>query len=848
MAELPLLLFPQARRGLRPKARGFPPTQVKKPGVTRQKERLGPAFRRLESAFSARRATLSVSATGMEPEKALVIEAAGSVGDFQKAVRGITGLEWLGEFEMDDMDPSEEFYYTEKPDKKMPHILYLIMTDQRAVEEIVRLWNFWESEKQKFPRGKTKWRDLFHLCRDIRYWDTEDRLEGTGLIEQLKKIDSDDPISMEIEFWYRPQDRLRASRDRVIDLLKRAGGDIIADAHIDEINYSAIKVSIPAELARQIVDSDFPDFFNEDVIYCLRPKGQCAISMQDSEESGHLLDRPLPEEAPVVAILDGVPFQRHQYLTGRIELDDPQNFSGLYQATQQKHGTAMASLVVHGELDDHNAAALKSKVYMRPVMIPNQVGPNDVKEEFPAGALPVDLVHQAVKEIFERNDGKDFSTIKVINVSLGDGTRPFSRIVSPWARLLDWLSWKYKVLFCVSAGNSNDEIDLEISSGDFGNLTDEEKSRKTILAMAKGFPNRRLLSPAESMNAITVGALHHDLVQRFNPRLKVDIQPSTDLPSPITRLGGGFRNSIKPDIMMPGGRQLYHNYSSQNTTYSVSSSTLPPGHSVASPGTGTGQTDGKTSTRGTSNATALASRGSARIHEALQEIREQNPNAIPDANLAVLMKALLVHGATWGGAHDKLQLLKNSANARTFKRYLSRFLGYGAVDIERVIECATLRATMIGTDSLRMDNQLEYRFPLPPSLSGSTENIRLTITLAWFTPINPGHQNLRQANLSYNPPTKNDYMVLSRKEADWQQVKKGTVQHEVLEGSEASVYLDGDCLTIPVACRKDAGEFVDDIPFGLAVTLEVLNEVDINIYNEIRDRILEPVPALAEAP
>jgi len=844
MAERPLLLFPQAVKQLPAKGRGFPLSLVNKPGVARQKERLGPAFQKLEDAFEAKRAELSVSASGMEPEKVLVIETADAV-DFQRAVRSIAGLEWLGEFELDDVEP-DYFHYESNPSKPVPHVLYLAMTNQRAIEEIVSLWNLWKSDEQKFSEGRTKWRYLFSLCRTIRYWNTDDRLNETGLIDALQDILADAPqsVSMEIEFWHRSEARLRASKERVLNLLREADGEVVADAHIDEIGYSAIKASIPAELAGRIVGGHRPGFFNEDAVYCLRPEGQCVTSIPDSVESASVPDRPLPTEPPVVAILDGVPFQRHQYLVDRIELDDPDNFAGAYQAGEQKHGTAMVSLVIHGELNDVDASALNSKVYVRPVTAPDRthVMPNQTAAEIiPSKELIVDFIHRAVKEIFERNDGKDFSTVKVVNVSLGDLSRPFSRTASPWARLLDWLSWKYQVLFCVSTGNYGDDIDLGIAPQNFAKLNDDDKSQKTLAAMAESLPNRRLLSPAESMNAITVGALHHDFAGQYPQTHRVDIQPKRYLPSPITRLGSGFRNSIKPDIVMPGGRQFYEDVPGR-ATYRISQGGLSPGQYVAAPPpAGTAHIDHAVYMRGTSNATALASRGAARIHEALREIQSENSGAIPDANLAVLMKALLVHGATWGDAQYHLEILKQYAGPRNFKRYLSRFMGYGAVDIERVIECTALRATVIGTASIGAGEELEYRFPLPPALSGWETHKRLIITLAWFTPINPAHQNWRQAKLFYTPPKENGYIDLSRKEADWRHVKKGTVQHEVLQGKEAYAYQDGDHLKIPVVCKTDAGDFDESIPFGIAVTLEVLDDININIYNEIRNGIMTQV-------
>ena len=67
--------------------------------------------------------------------------------------------------------------------------------------------------------------------------------------------------------------------------------------------------------------------------------------------------------------------------------------------------------------------------------------------------------------------------VKLINLSIGDPERPFIHTPSPWARLLDWLSWKYRVLFCVSAGNFFDAIDLGINHKTFSSMTDDEKIR-----------------------------------------------------------------------------------------------------------------------------------------------------------------------------------------------------------------------------------------------------------------------------------------------------------------------------------------------------------------------------------
>lgn len=75
------------------------------------------------------------------------------------------------------------------------------------------------------------------------------------------------------------------------------------------------------------------------------------------------------------------------------------------------------------------------------------------------------------------------------------------------------------------------------------------------------------------------------------------------------------------------------------------------------------------------------------------------------------------------------------------------------------------------------------------------------------------------------------------------------MQHEVLEGSDAiAAYQDGDNLLIRVICKKDATNALDDlIPYGLAVTLEVKEDVQIPVYQQIKQRIKPQVVIGARA-
>ena len=77
--------------------------------------------------------------------------------------------------------------------------------------------------------------------------------------------------------------------------------------------------------------------------------------------------------------------------------------------------------------------------------------------------------------------------------------------------------------------------------------------------------------------------------------------------------------------------------------------------------------------------------------------------------------------------------------------------------------------------------------------------------------------------------------------------RRGTLQHEVFESDVPFPYEDGDSLSIKINCANDAGEIENPIKYAIAVTLELGEGVDvdlfneINIYQEVRDRLRVPI-------
>lgn len=921
--NLPLLVFPAAITIPPSNGRGFPSNQPHFPSHARQAERLSLQLKNLQQDFSKFKASANDCMGGLEPETVLVIEIMGSVDNFKLAIDNTAGLEWLGEWDTENIEADNDFYIPPKigvdffknkikeittreqskeikkaleahkfinntgeiiadniselslPDhlihlndkitqiindtKKKPLTgrLFLSLSNEEGLNELLFLWDQWK-KKGNLPIGKVKWRDVFNQIFKIRRWGVEETLRETGIIELWRDLiepvaTNPADITFQIELFYKKKYNIRKQNERVIiDLLAEIGGKTLSSfIDMEEIAFHAVKARLPAVQIRYLLEKiKLPDnnldiqLFKFPGIMYFRPTGQSITT--SGNEAGVEANFPEgipgsnPELPPVAAIFDGVPNLQHKALENRLLFDDPDNLSAQYQPGQRQHGTAMASLVVHGELSDSNASPLSSYVYHLPIM---QANPDDRSEEyFPDDVFFEDRVERAVRRIFEGegNTPAQAPNIKIINISLGDPQHPFIHTPGPWARLLDWLSFKYQVLFCVSAGNYMDDIDIGIPNSSFSALSNDEKTSHLIKCIQSHLSEHRLLSPAESLNSLTIGALHTDESGDYALGQRIDLLPDEYLFSPISRFGYGFRRSIKPEIFFPGGRQLYRKpHTDGNQVFSIDPALHSPGQQVAWDSTQQGELSKTVHTRGTSNATALATRSGVLIHEILSALQIEHGEQIPENSMAILIKTLLVHGAKHDdrASETLIKSLETPLNFRV-KQIISRYLGYGSVNIERVLACTEQRGTILGCGEIQENETHLYRFPLPPALAGQKIWRRMTVTLAWFSPINPYHRNLREAKLSFQPPN-NSPLNIKRVDSNDNQVKRGTVQHEILEGkNKISAYQEDDLISLHITCRADATARLDQkIPYGLAVTLEVEEGIDIPVYSQIRDKI-----------
>ncbi|RMA67697.1 S8 family peptidase [Ulvibacter antarcticus] len=189
--------------------------------------------------------------------------------------------------------------------------------------------------------------------------------------------------------------------------------------------------------------------------------------------------------------------------------------------------------------------------------------------------------------------------VKVYNLSLGIDSPIKDTEFSDLAKLLDFLSKEYKVLFVIAAGNIR---------GLLGTFPIDHYAN----------PLSRIGCPAESLLGLTIGSI----AKHTNTTALSDV----NFVSPFSRKGPGADNGIKPELVAHGGNFIIpYAFSSRLSTYGISK-------------------DGKNLAvdNGTSYSAPLISQYAQRLFDAYPQ---SDPN---------LVKGLLCHFTEPRNNHDEL--------------------------------------------------------------------------------------------------------------------------------------------------------------------------------------------------
>ena len=806
-----------------------------------------------------------------------MIEVIGSPTVFKNAAAKI-GLEWLAEdvttlhgvrsyFEpsadadaddddeeaVGDVDLSEDDFDFLLGEDTVPvdetgGALYLGMPTKATFEALRNLWDEYKANKSA-PDGLGDWWKLFGLLHELRAWGPQDRI-GDATLRRLsdeRARQQGDDLRLEVDLWYRLD---AADRDRAVTefhaAVDQVGGEILDELRLDDIRYHAALVHLPGAAVDAIVARSGPLALDDDIM-SIRPQSGFKFSIDElvsgeTEDAGDV-DEP-PSRAEIGALIDGWPVENHVKLRNRLDVIELDVADSMAPVNRRFHGSAMASLILRGDLHEENAP-LDRRLKVVPVLMPD--GPYETP---PKDKLALGVIHRAVRELKEGTGGQDPSgpDVVIINHSICDEAAGFAGTMSPWARLLDYLAWKYRVLFVVSAGNIPEPFEVPgYPTGAAMRAAKPEHRRAELLrAIEAAKSQRTIFSPAESVNALTVGAAHCDGSTLTLPSSIAD--PYGDRAAPIlgSGLGHGFNRSVKPDVMLPGGRQIA--LASEGPMLRVHGREHADryGQLVATPDPATGHLDFTRMSSGTSNAAALATRMGMMIGDVLDDspINTGVPWYRRDTAPCVL-KALIAHGASWGDLGQEMTDIHIPAGSvPRRKEAVSRAMGYGPVD-GRLVDGGGHRVTLLAQDSIRKERRHEWLIPLPDDFRSSTEFRKIVVTLAWLTPVLPNSSEYRAIGLNM--------VGASGKTNIWEGVKRhgaqpavgfakrGTLIHAVYEGNRKAIPFgpEGEFVINVQATGKAAGLSKIEVPYALVVSIEVADTINADIAASIRTRLAQ---------
>ena len=831
--------------------KGRPARFPKQIPYDRQAQRLGQVFAKAESSLATYASDVTVAADprAVVPERCLVFELLGDVPEFNIAAQAL-GLEWLatetmtGDAEEVEIDGDVD---AEAPERQRPQRLYLTMPTEQALMRLFKQWQLYTSGKAPTREQRGLWQ-LFGYLHNLRVWSVEDRLDPTlsayvtKMLEEHPKKD----VLVEIDLWYRDDEERRdESLETLDEMLRAVGGERLDLVDIPEIRYQGVLIKVSGAVAQRLVagEGDIARFRDAMTI---RP--QSAYESQIDGEGIKFQEEPEEPEFDgdcIAALLDGYPIEQHELLAGRLDVVEVDVTGAQAPALTRQHGTAMASLIVHGDLQAPDTKPLSRPLAVLPVLVSPGGGH---KETTPKGKLPIGVVYRALNVIVRATakTNPELRRVIVINHSICDVYAPFVRRSSPWAALLDYFSHRHHLLFVVSAGNvfSPFPVDFYKTMAAYHAAPENEREAAVLTAIEQAKGLRSIYSPAESINALTIGAVHSDHATP-GKGAPPDPYPNFPMSSLVSGLGLGVNRSVKPDFLERGGR---FGAGMSNGKDCIQIHALPSvhyGQEVATPSP-SGALNRSMLTAGTSNAAALTTRAAHFIADALDELFANDEKPWYELKTrAVMLKTLLAHGASWG---DIGALLDDAYPPHDPKKWsprrntITQFLGYGQLDVSRVVSGTSNRITLLAQDMIRADQRHEYILPIPASFLNNREVRTVTLTLSWTCPMTHTTADHRAVVLQLVGAKKNTSSFWDgvartpRAQPNASTSDRGTLIHTVQAGTKKMVD-DKGRLVIGVQGISKLGFELQQVPYALAITLEIGQQARSQLYAEVEAQV-----------
>ncbi len=342
-----------------------------------------------------------------------------------------------------------------------------------------------------------------------------------------------------------------------------------------------------------------------------------------------------------IGIIDGGISSDNKYISPYV-VSREEYVNPIYQ--NHAHATFIAATIQFGNILNKIVAPNERRFKFVDVV----AIPNGDPDEGSVDSISEEELMEIIEEVME----KYADTTKIWNLSLGIEEQVCNGAMSDLGMYLDYIQDTYKVQIFVSSGNLN-----------------QPPLRNWPAQIGMG-ERDRIISPADSVRAITVGSIA--LYESADSIVKANE------PSPFSRRGPGANYIVKPDVVDYGG-----NVSATMSIVDLGMKGMDTRGNVI---------EGV----GTSYSTPRIAQKFATIYD---EMVEKD---------LLLAKALLVHSARMN-SRDLIEKKQNNI----------KYYGFGmpSVDVQDILQCSQDEVTLVFKQKVVQGYHLEmYDFPFPKSL------------------------------------------------------------------------------------------------------------------------------------
>jgi Subtilase family len=368
------------------------------------------------------------------------------------------------------------------------------------------------------------------VLNEVRAYGPADRL--TPRLKQRQSETPDGELDVQLDLWHPGDTQLAEAWIReTADAVTTARGTVV-DVYINHRSgLLLIRAHIPASAVDEL--SQIDEIALIDGVPRL-PASRARARQASIEE--------LPEvpaaraDAPLVGMIDSGVRSAHPMLAPAIQ--DAATLSEEFEDGEDEngHGTRVAGLLLHGQLEDALERGLLPRPFCRLLSV-RVLGPDNL---FPAGSVWEAEIERAIRYCAAQG-------VKVVNLSIGDDDTIYRGAQStPVAALIDQLARELKIVIVVPTGNVQPAVYLDPSNDDIDAYVD---------ALLES-PDTQMLDPAPATSALTVGALAPDALAgtaRSSSPATRRVLGNDGWPAPFSRRGPGIDAAVKPELSATGG-------------------------------------------------------------------------------------------------------------------------------------------------------------------------------------------------------------------------------------------------------------------------------------------------------